>query len=60
MLLSRCAVRDTKTLKCNKEQEASELLSGSEIKTFLCKTSLEDPLCFRSLNALIRDLKLMK
>ena len=55
MLLSRCAVRDTKTLKCNKEQEASELLSGSEIKTFLCKTSLVDSLCFRSLNALIGD-----
>ena len=37
MLLSRCAVCDTKQLKFSKEQEANRLLSSLEIKTSLSK-----------------------
>ena len=40
MLLSKCAVSDSKKLKFIKEQEASRLLSSLGIKTLLYKIPL--------------------
>ena len=38
MLLSKCAVSDSKKSKCIKEQEANNSLSSLETKTHLSKT----------------------
>ena len=58
MLLSKCAVCDSKISKFNKQQEASRLLSSLGIKTPLKKISvLVGPLFFRGLNKLIQDIK---
>ena len=46
MLLSKCAVRDSKKSKFIKEQEASGLLSSLGIKTTLSKIPLVAPLLF--------------
>ena len=46
MLLSKCAVCDSKKSKFIKEQKASELLSSLGIKTPLSKTPLVGPLLF--------------
>ena len=46
MLLSKCAVCDSKKSKFIKEQEASGLLSTLEIKTSLNKIPLLGPLLF--------------
>ena len=46
MLVSKCAVCDSKKSKCIKEQEASGLLSSLGIKTTLSKISLVGPLLF--------------
>ena len=46
MLLSKCAVCDSKRSKFIKEQEASGLLSSLVIKTPLSKTPLVGPLLF--------------
>ena len=46
MLLSICAVCDSKKLKFMKEQEATGLLSSLIIKTLLSKILLLGPLLF--------------
>ena len=46
MLLSKCAVCDSKKSKFIKQQEASRLLSSSGIKIPLSKISLVGPLLF--------------
>ena len=46
MLLSKCAVCDTKKSKFIKQQEASGLLSSLRIKTLLSKIPLVGPLLF--------------
>ena len=46
VLLSKCAVCDSKKSKFIKEQEASGLLSRLGIKTALSKISLIDPYLF--------------
>ena len=46
MLLSKCAVCDSKISKVIKEQEASGLLSSLGIRTPLSKIPLVDPLLF--------------
>ena len=46
MLLSGCAVCDSKKLTFMKEQDASGLLSSKGIKTSLSKISLVGPLLF--------------
>ena len=46
MLLSKCAVCDSKKLKFIKQQEASGLLSSFGIKTPLSKILLVGPLLF--------------
>ena len=46
MILSKCAVRDSKKSKFIKELEASGLLSSLGIKAPLRKTSLVSPLFF--------------
>ena len=46
MLLSKCAVCESKKLKFTKKQEASKLLSSLEMKTALRKISLVGPLLF--------------
>ena len=46
MLLSKCAVCESKKLKFTKKQEASKLLSSLEMKTPLRKISLVGPLLF--------------
>ena len=46
MLLSKCAVCDSKKMKFIKEQQASGLLSSLEIKTHLSKVSSVGPLLF--------------
>ena len=57
MLLSKCAVCDSKKSKFIKEQEASGLLSSLGIKTTLNKIPLLGPLLFRGINKLIQDIK---
>ena len=44
MLLSKCAICDSKKLKFIKEQEAKGLLSGLGIRTHLSKILLVGPL----------------
>ena len=44
MLLTKCAVRDSKKSKFIKKQEASKLLCSLGIKTSLSKTLLVSPL----------------
>ena len=51
MLLSKCAVCNSKNSKLIKEQEASAFLSSLETKTPLSKT------CFRGISKLIQDMK---
>ena len=46
MLLSKCAVRDSKNSKFIKEQEASGLLNSLGIKSPLSKIPLVGPLLF--------------
>ena len=46
MLLSKCAVCDSKKSKFIKEREASRLLNSLEIKTSLSKIPLVVPLLF--------------
>ena len=46
MLLSKCAVHDSKKLKFVKEQEARGLLTSLGIKAPLSKIPLVDPLLF--------------
>ena len=46
MLLSKCAVCDTKKSKFNEEQEASGLLRRLGVKTLLNKIPLVGPLLF--------------
>ena len=46
MLLSKCAVCDSKKLKFIKQQEASGLLSRLGIKTSLSKIPLVGPILF--------------
>ena len=46
MLLSKCAVCDSKNSKSVKEEEARELLSSLAIKTHLNKIPLLGPLLF--------------
>ena len=66
MLLSKCAVCDSKKSKFIKEQEASGLLSNLGIKTPLSKISLVGPLLFWMQfhwivsKKLIQDIKWMK
>ena len=57
MLLSNCAVRDSKKSIFIKEQEASELLSRLKIKKSLSKIPLVGPLFFRGINKLIQYIK---
>ena len=58
MLLSKCALCDSKKSKFITEQEASRLLSSLAIKTHLSKIPLVGPL--RCINKLIQDIKCMK
>ena len=51
MLLSKCAVCNSKNSKLIKEQEASAFLSSLETKAPLSKT------CFRGISKLIQDMK---
>ena len=46
MLLSKCAMRDSKKSQFIKEQEAIRLLSSLGIKTLLSKIYLAGPLLF--------------
>ena len=46
MLLSKCAVRESKKSRFIKEQEAGGLLNSLEIKTPVSKIPLVDPLLF--------------
>ena len=46
MLLSKCAVRDSKNSKFIEQQEASELLNSLGIKTPFSKIPLVGPLLF--------------
>ena len=46
MLLSKCAVSNSKKEKLMKEQDASALLSSLGIKTHLSKAPLVGPLLF--------------
>ena len=46
IILSKCAVCDSKKSKYIKKQEANELLSSLGIKTPLSKIPLADPLLF--------------
>ena len=57
MLLSKCAVCDSKKSKFIKQQEASWLLTSLGIKTTLNKIPLLGPFCFRGLNKLTQDIK---
>ena len=53
MLLSKCAVCDSKKLKFVKEQEASGLLSSLVINTSLNKIPLLGPFVLRAFNKLV-------
>ena len=57
MLLSKCAVCDTKKSKFIKEPEANGFLSSLEIKIPLSKISPTGPLFFRGINKLMQDIK---
>ena len=57
MLLSKCAVCDSKKLNFIKEQEASGLLSSLRILTPLNKILLLVLFCFRGINMLMQDVK---
>ena len=46
MLLSKCAIYDSKKLTFIKKQEACGLLSSLGIKTHLCKIPLVGPVLF--------------
>ena len=50
MLLSKCAVCNSKKLKFIKDQEASGLLSSPGIKTTLTKITLVGLFCFKDRN----------
>ena len=47
MLLSKCAVCDSKKSKFIKEKEASGLLISLEVKALLCSIRLAGPLLFQ-------------
>ena len=58
LLLSKCAVCDSKKLKFINEQEASELLTNLRIKTPLSKMSLV--FCFKSIQQVNTRYKMKK
>ena len=60
MLLSKCAVYDSKKLRFIKEQDASGLLSSLGIAKSLSKIPLVGLFCFRGINKLIQYVKRMK
>ena len=60
MLLSKCAVCDSKKFKFINEQEASGLLSSLGIITPLSKIPLVSPFFLIVLNKLIAGIKWMK
>ena len=55
MLLSKCAICDSKKTRFIKEQEASEFLTCLGIKTILTKIPLIFLLLFLGINKLIQD-----
>ena len=57
MLLSKCAVCDSKKSKFIKEQEASGLINSLGIKTPLIKIPLVGLLFFQGSNKLIQGIK---
>ena len=57
MLLSKCAVCDSKKSKFIKEKEASGLLISLEVKALLISIRLAGLFCFRDINKLIQDIK---
>ena len=60
MLLSKCAVCDSKKSKFIKEKEASGLLISLEVKALLISIRLAGLFCFRDINKLIQDIKWIK
>ena len=60
MLLSKCAVCDSKKSGFIKKQEASRLLSSLEIKTSVGKIHFVGPLLFKGINKFMQDIKWMK
>ena len=57
MLLSKCAVCDSKKSKFIKEQESSGLLISLGITTPLSKIPLVGLICFRGVNKLMQYIK---
>ena len=57
MLLSKCAVCDSKKSIFIKEKEASGLLISLEVKALLISIRLAGLFCFRDINKLIQDIK---
>ena len=57
MLLSKCAVCDSKKSKFIKEQESSGLLISLGITTPLSKVPLVGLICFRGVNKLMQYTK---
>ena len=60
MLLSKCDVCDGKKSEFIKEQEANGLLRSFRIKTPSNKIPFQVLFCFREINKLIQDMKLIK
>ena len=60
MLLSKCAVCDSKKSIFIKEKEASGLLISLEVKALLISIRLAGLFCFRDINKLIQDIKWIK
>ena len=57
MLLSKCAVCDSKKSKFIKEQESSGLVISLGITTPLSKVPLVGLICFRGVNKLMQYIK---
>ena len=57
MILSKCAVCDSKKSKFIREQESSGLLTSLGITTLLSKIPLLGLICFRGINKLMQYIK---
>ena len=57
MILSKCAVYDSKKSKFIREQESSGLLTSLGITTPLSKIPLLGLICFRGINKLMQYIK---
>ena len=57
MILSKCAVCDSKKSKFIREQESSGLLTSLGITTPLSKIPLLGLICFRGINKLMQYIK---